>query len=113
MLQHLRLRQSEVGSRDGAGAGVQVWKAVPAVYVPQLGDAVMYLREGHKRFLDDTNDKRRPPWQTVLPSQVRRRATMQRSPPADAHPTVSQETRLEWLISNRMGGSPHSRVCQC
>ena len=41
------------------------------MYVPQMGDCVVYLRDGHKEFLDATRDKRRPPWQLLLPSLVR------------------------------------------
>ncbi len=33
----------------------------------QAGDEVVYLREGHAQYLQNTNDKRQPPW------QVRRR----------------------------------------
>lgn len=52
---------------------MQAWQQAPAVYVPQMGDCVVYLRDGHKEFLDATRDKRRPPWQLVLPSLVRSR----------------------------------------
>ena len=53
-----------------AGGGAQAGDQAPAVYVPQMGDSVVYLRAGHKEYLDSTRDKRRPPWQLVL-SQVR------------------------------------------
>lgn len=49
----------------------QVDKQQPGVYVPQLGDEVVYLREGHAKFLADTADKRRPPWETLVPTEVR------------------------------------------
>ncbi len=32
----------------------------------QLGDDVVYLREGHAAYLAATHDKRRPPWQEVM-----------------------------------------------
>lgn len=51
---------------------VQVEKQQPGVYVPQLGDAVVYLREGHEAFLEKTGDKRRPPWQALVPAEVHR-----------------------------------------
>lgn len=46
-------------------------KQQPGVYVPQLGDEVVYLREGHAKFLTDTSDKRQPPWETLIPAEVR------------------------------------------
>jgi len=41
---------------------------VPSVYVPQMGDEVVYLRTGHQRFLDSQNDKRPPPWEYLTVS---------------------------------------------
>ena len=37
---------------------------MPSVYVPQMGDDVVYLRVGHARFLESRNDKRQPPWES-------------------------------------------------
>ena len=42
----------------------QVAAQVPSVYVPQMGDDVVYLRVGHARFLESRNDKRQPPWES-------------------------------------------------
>ena len=42
----------------------------PGTYVPQLGDEVVYLREGHALYLNGTGDKRLPPWEMLLSSQV-------------------------------------------
>ena len=42
----------------------QVAAQVPSVYVPQMGDDVVYLRFGHARFLESRNDKRQPPWES-------------------------------------------------
>lgn len=53
------------GVGDTMGAHTQVSSTAPAVYVPQMGDAVMYLRDGHKAYLRATNDKRRPPCDTM------------------------------------------------
>ena len=46
----------------------QVGQQVPSVYVPQMGDRVVYLRTGHQRFLESTNDKRPPPWEALTVS---------------------------------------------
>lgn len=45
-------------------------KQQPGVYVPQLDDEVVYLREGHAKFLAHNSDKRRPPWETLIPAEV-------------------------------------------
>ncbi len=50
----------------------QVAAQVPSVYVPQMGDDVVYLRVGHARFLESRNDKRQPPWES--PALAVRRA---------------------------------------
>lgn len=57
---------------------MQAGEQAPAVYVPQMGDSVVYLRAGHKEYLDSTRDKRRPPWLLVL-SQVRNGGQLARS----------------------------------
>ena len=49
---------------------MQVEKQQPGAYVPQLGDEVVYLREGHAKFLAEQSDKRRPPWETLVPTEV-------------------------------------------
>jgi hypothetical protein len=49
---------------------MQVEKQQPGAYVPQLGDEVVYLREGHAKFLAEQSDKRRPPWETLVPAEV-------------------------------------------
>ncbi len=49
----------------------QVGRQQPGAYVPQLGDEVVYLRDGHAAFLEQTSDKRRPPWQALVPADVR------------------------------------------
>ncbi|PSC70372.1 WD40 YVTN repeat-like-containing domain,Bromodomain isoform [Micractinium conductrix] len=46
-------------------AWLSVSAHTPGVYVPQAGDAVVYLREGHQKYLDSTNDKRPAPWQVL------------------------------------------------
>lgn len=62
-----------------------------AVYVPQAGDCVVYLREGHERYLQDTNDKRPPPWATlrhgrsIRPAEPCRWAWGRRGPDARGH----------------------------
>ena len=42
----------------------------PGVYVPQLGDDVVYIWEGHQQYLETTNDKARGPWTTVTSTDV-------------------------------------------
>ena len=50
---------------------MQVGQQVPSVYVPQMGDEVVYLRIGHQRFLESRNDKRPLPWESLLVSFLR------------------------------------------
>lgn len=49
-------------------AAPQAGQQVPSVYVPQMGDQVVYLRTGHQRFLESHNDKRPPPWEALTVS---------------------------------------------
>lgn len=37
----------------------------PGLYVPQVGDDVVYIRDGHAECLRATSDKRPPPWQAI------------------------------------------------
>ncbi len=52
-------------------AGAQVLAQTPGVYVPQLGDDVVYLQHGHRLYFEKMNDKRRGPWDTVVSTAVR------------------------------------------
>lgn len=48
---------------------------LPAPRCPvQAGDSVVYLRQGHERFLTATNDKRPPPWQALRGGRAMRPA---------------------------------------
>ena len=56
--------------RGGRPLAADAWLAVsehtPGVYVPQAGDEVVYLREGHARLLELTHNKRAAaPWHAV------------------------------------------------
>ena len=44
---------------------------MPVVYVPQLGDEVVYLQVGHQKFLSDNNNKMLGPWTSMVSTQVR------------------------------------------
>lgn len=50
---------------------VQGAEQMPGVYIPQQGDQVVYLTQGHKRYLERTNDKRLGPWQSLVSTAVR------------------------------------------
>jgi len=43
-------------------------------YVPQLGDDVVYVREGHASVLDATSDARLPPWKAIPRGRTMRAA---------------------------------------
>jgi hypothetical protein len=46
----------------------------PAVYVPQLGDAVVYLQQGHAQLLEAMGDTSTPrPWEEVVKRRGGRR----------------------------------------
>ncbi len=49
---------------------MQVTEQTPGVYVPQLGDRVVYLQQGHKLYHDRLRDKRRGPWDTIISTVV-------------------------------------------
>ncbi len=49
---------------------VQVLGQTPGVYVPQMGDDVVYLQQGHRLYFQKMNDKRRGPWDTVMSTAV-------------------------------------------
>jgi hypothetical protein len=49
---------------------MQVLAQTPGVYVPQLGDDVVYLQQGHRLYFEKMNDKRRGPWDTVISNAV-------------------------------------------
>lgn len=50
---------------------VQVTWRTPGVYVPQLGDEVVYLQVGHRKFLSANNNKLQGPWDTIVSTAVR------------------------------------------
>lgn len=50
---------------------VQAWQQTPGVYIPQLGDEVVYLKDGHQKYFKNINDKRRGPWDTIVSTAVR------------------------------------------
>ena len=50
---------------------LQVWEQTPGLYVPQVGDRVVYLQQGHKLYYDRLQDKRRGPWDTIISTAVR------------------------------------------
>lgn len=52
------------------GVLLQVWEQTPGVYVPQLGDEVVYLKDGHQKYFRNINDKRRCPWDTIVSTAV-------------------------------------------
>lgn len=52
-----------------------VWRAqvswrTPGVYVPQLGDQVVYLQVGHRKFLSHNSNKLQGPWDSIASTQV-------------------------------------------
>lgn len=49
---------------------VQVSWRMPGVYVPQLGDEVVYLQVGHRKFLSDNNNKLQGPWDSIVSTLV-------------------------------------------
>ncbi|KAK9915369.1 hypothetical protein WJX75_008121 [Coccomyxa subellipsoidea] len=69
-----RLRAQAVHAEGAALEGrsikayswLQVLAQTPGVYVPQLGDDVVYLQQGHRLYFEKMNDKRRGPWDTVI-----------------------------------------------
>jgi len=38
--------------------------------VPQVGDRVVYLQQGHKQYHERLRDKRRGPWDTIVSTAV-------------------------------------------
>ena len=48
----------------------QVTEQTPGVYVPQIGDRVVYLQQGHKLYHERLRDKRRGPWDTIVSTAV-------------------------------------------
>ena len=38
--------------------------------MPQVGDRVVYLQQGHKLYYDRLRDKRRGPWDTIVSTAV-------------------------------------------
>lgn len=42
----------------------------PGLYVPQLGDAVVYLQDGHRAYFAKLSDKRRGPWDAIVSTEV-------------------------------------------
>ncbi|KAL4448446.1 hypothetical protein ABPG75_005665 [Micractinium tetrahymenae] len=90
-----RKRQRHGGWRELVNYGwLLVSEQTPGVYVPQVGDSVVYLREGHERFLTSTNDKRPPPWHTLRGGRGMR--------PAEPCTVVS----VEYVIAN--DGTDHT-----
>ena len=71
----------------------------PGVYVPQLGDDVVYIWEGHKLYFDNTHDKRRGPWLTVVSTDV--------SPP------TCERGRVQALCIQVLYAFLHSAPCTC
>ena len=49
---------------------MQVTEQTPGVYVPQIGDRVVYLQQGHKMYHERLRDKRRGPWDTIVSTAV-------------------------------------------
>ena len=49
---------------------VQVSWRTPGVYVPQLGDEVVYLQVGHRKFLSHNNNKLQGPWDSIVSTLV-------------------------------------------
>ena len=64
-----RQRTAASSSRHPRQESAYAWLAsadyLPGVYVPQVGDDVVYIRQGHAAVLEDTRDQRPPPWETV------------------------------------------------
>ena len=50
---------------------LQVTWRTPGVYVPQLGDDVVYLQVGHRKFLSANNNKLQGPWDSIVSTAVR------------------------------------------
>ena len=50
----------------------QVTWRTPGVYVPQLGDDVVYLQVGHRKCLSANNNKLQGPWDSIVSTAVRR-----------------------------------------
>ena len=48
----------------------QVTEQTPGVYVPQVGDRVVYLQQGHKLYHERLREKRRGPWDTIVSTAV-------------------------------------------
>ena len=55
---------------DSYGEYWQVWEQTPGVYVPQVGDQVVYLQQGHKLYYERLREKRRGPWDTIVSTAV-------------------------------------------
>jgi len=51
-------------------ACVQVSWRTPGVYVPQLGDEVVYMQVGHRKFLFHNNNKLQGPWESIVSTLV-------------------------------------------
>ena len=49
---------------------MQVCWRTPGVYVPQLGDEVVYLQVGHRKFLSHNNNKLQGPWDSIVSTLV-------------------------------------------
>ncbi|KAL3137809.1 hypothetical protein ABBQ38_005065 [Trebouxia sp. C0009 RCD-2024] len=75
-------------------AWLQVTWRTPGVYVPQLGDQVVYLQVGHHKFLSANNNKLQGPWDSIVSTAAESRGQRMR----EVEP--AHVTALTYVISN-------------
>ncbi|KAK9829398.1 hypothetical protein WJX72_005590 [[Myrmecia] bisecta] len=64
---HQKQDQAAGGGRpEVAYSWLQGWKQNPGTYIPQQGDEVVYLQEGHAKYLELIKDKQQGPWETLV-----------------------------------------------
>lgn len=80
------------------GFFLQVSEQTPGVYVPQVGDKVVYLQQGHKLYLERLRDKRRGPWDAIISTAVRHTACLATPCPAMSRHDPSLKTFI--LLAN-------------
>jgi hypothetical protein len=66
---------AEAGRSETCYEWLNTSTLTPATYMPQLGDRVVYIWEGHEKLLESRNDNRsKRPWEELARRRSRRGA---------------------------------------
>jgi hypothetical protein len=96
---------------DAPSASSQVGSQTPGVYVPQLGDEVVYLREGHAIYLSKTHDKRRAPYDEVVARSVRSPPPVPPPPPPRRDAPAAVMGPTAWYRGVPLRRNNSKRLC--